>query len=43
MIKRTTGKKSKRERVSFTVAFDEIKKKLYSDTAIIIEEGFTVI
>ena len=43
MIKRTTGKKSKRARVSFTGAFDEIKKKLYSDTAKIIEEGFTEI
>lgn len=43
MIKRTTGKKSKRARVSFTGAFDDIKKKLYSDTAKIIEDGFSEI
>ena len=43
MIKRTTGKKSKRARVSFTGAFDKIKKKLYSDTAKIIQDGFSEI
>ena len=43
MIRRTTGKKRKRARVSFTGAFDDIKKKLYSDTAKIIEEGFSEI
>tara|TARA_Y100000816_G_C25984223_1_gene514018 strand:+ start:541 stop:978 length:438 start_codon:yes stop_codon:yes gene_type:complete len=41
MIRRSTGKSRKRARVRITDEFSEIKKKLYSDAASILEEGFS--
>ena len=41
MIRRYTGKSRKRARVRITDEFSEIKKKLYSDAASILEEGFS--
>ena len=41
MIRRSTGKSRKRARVRIIDEFSEIKKKLYSDAASILEEGFS--
>lgn len=41
MIRKSAGKSSKRARVRITDEFSEIKKKLYSDAAAILEEGFS--
>ena len=41
MIRKSTGKSRKRARVRITDEFSEIKKKLYSDAASILEEGFS--
>lgn len=41
MIRKSSGKSSKRARVRITDEFSEIKKKLYSDAAAILEEGFS--
>ena len=41
MIRKSTAKSKKRARVRITDEFSEIKKKLYSDAARIIEEGFS--
>lgn len=41
MIRRSTGKSRKRAKVRIIDEFSEIKKKLYSDAASILEEGFS--
>ena len=41
MIRRKTGKTRKNVQVDFSGAFDELKKGIYSDTAKIIQEGFS--
>lgn len=40
MIKRKTGKRGKNVQINFDNAFEEIKKKLYSDAADVISQGF---
>ena len=41
MITRKTGKARKNVQVDFSKAFEGLKKKLYSDTSKIIQEGFS--
>ena len=41
MITRKTGRSGKNVQVNLTKAFDGLKKKLYSDVAKIVEEGFS--
>ncbi len=43
MIRRRTGAKGKKAELNLTGIFSEIKKKLYSDAAKVIDEGFTEI